>query len=49
MEEMRLKAGAQNYHGHEYLDLERSAEETRHKIMLDVVTDISPVGWKGER
>ena len=23
MEEMRLKAGAQNYHGHEYMDLER--------------------------
>ena len=22
MEEMRLKAGAQNYHGHEYMDLE---------------------------
>ena len=26
MEEMRLKAGAQNYHGHEYMDLERFAE-----------------------
>ena len=25
MEEMRLKAGAQNYHGHEYMDL-RSEE-----------------------
>ena len=23
MEEMRLKAGAQNYHGHEYMDLEQ--------------------------
>ena len=30
MEEMRLKAGAQNYHGHEYMDLERFAEDTRH-------------------
>ena len=29
MEEMRLKAGAQNYHGHEYMDLERFAEDTR--------------------
>ena len=28
MEEMRLKAGAQNYHGHEYMDLERFAEDT---------------------
>ena len=26
MEEMRLKAGAQNYHGHEYMDWERFAE-----------------------
>ena len=32
MEEMRLKAGAQNYHGHEYMDLERFAEDTRHMI-----------------
>ena len=29
MEEMRLKAGAQNYHGHEYMDLERFADDTR--------------------
>ena len=40
MEEMRLKAGAQNYHGHEY---------TRHMIIFDVLTHDSPVGWKGER
>ena len=32
MEEMRLKAGAQNYHGHEYMDLERFAEDTRHML-----------------
>lgn len=25
MEEMRIKAGAQNYHGHEYMDLQRFA------------------------
>ena len=49
MEEMRLKAGAQNYHGHEYMDLERFAEDTRHMIIFDVLTDDSPVGWKGER
>ena len=42
MEEMRLKAGAQNYHGHEY-------EDTRHMIIFDVLTNDSPVGWKGER
>ena len=49
MEEMRLKAGAQNYHGHEYMDLERFADDTRHMIIFDVLTDDSPVGWKGER
>ena len=36
MEEMRLKAGAQNYHGHEYMDLERFADDTRHMIMVHV-------------
>ena len=40
---------AQNYHGHEYMDLERFAEDTRHMIIFDVLTDDSPVGWKGER
>ena len=38
MEEMRLKAGAQNYHGHEYMDLERFAEDTRHMIMSTTVS-----------
>lgn len=32
MEEMRAKAGAQNYHGHGYMDLQRFAEDTRHMI-----------------
>ena len=35
MEEMRLKAGAQNYHGHEYMDLQRFAEDTRHMIIVE--------------
>ena len=30
MEEMRQKAGAQNYHGHDYMDLQRFAENTQH-------------------
>ena len=46
MEEMRLKAGAQNYHGHEYMDLERFAEDTRHMIIFDVLTHDSP--WAGK-
>jgi len=49
MEEMRQKAGAQNYHGHDYMDLQRFAENTRHMIIFDVLTHDSPVGWKGER
>ena len=49
MEEMRLKAGAQNYHGHEYMDLERFAEDTRHMIIFDVLTDDSQVDWKGKQ
>ena len=36
MEEMRQKAGAQNYHGHDYMDLQRFAENTRHMIIFDV-------------
>ena len=47
MEEMRQKAGAQNYHGHDYMDLQRFAENTRHMIIFDVLTNDSPVGWKG--
>ena len=46
MEEMRQKAGAQNYHGHDYMDLQRFAENTRHMIIFDVLTHDSPVGWK---
>lgn len=49
IEEMRLRAGAQEYHGHSYMDLNRFAEETRHMIIFDVLTNDSPVGWKGER
>ena len=49
MEEMRQKAGAQNYHGHDYMDLQRFAENTQHMIIFDVLTDDSPIGWKGER
>ena len=45
MEEMRSKAGAQNYHGHGYMDLQRFAEDTRHMIIFDVLTNDSPVGW----
>lgn len=49
MEEMRLKVGAKEYHGHSYMDLARFDENTKHMIIFDVLTHDSPVGWKGER
>lgn len=49
MEEMRIKAGAQNYRGHDYMDLARFDDKTRHMILFDVLTHHSPVGFKGER
>lgn len=49
MEEMRVKAGARNYKGHDYMDLMRFDENTRHMIIFDVLTRDSPVGSKGDR
>ncbi len=49
MEEMRIKAGAQNYRGHDYMDLARFDENTRHMIIFDVLSHDSPVGFNGER
>ena len=49
MEEMRIRAGAMEYKGHEYLDLNRFAEGTRHMIIFDVKSDDSPWGFKGDR
>lgn len=49
MEEMRQKAGAKEYAGHSYMDLNRFADDTRHMIIFDTLTDDSPIGVKGER
>lgn len=49
MEEMKQKAGAREYAGHAYMDLNRFADDTRHMIIFDVLTKNSPIGWKGER
>ena len=49
MEEMRIQAGAQNYRGHDYMDLARFDEKPRHMILFDVLTNRSSVGCKGER
>lgn len=49
VEEMRIKAGAQNYHGHDYMDLNRFAPDTRHMVIFDVLSHESTIGYKGER
>ena len=49
MEESRIRAGAQNYKGHDYMDLARFDENTRHMIIFHVLTHDSPVGDKGDR
>jgi len=49
MEESRIRAGAQNYKGHDYMDLARFDENTRHMIIFHVLTHDSPVGDKGDK
>lgn len=49
LEEARIKAGAQNYKGHDYMDLMRFDENTRHMIVFDVINRDSPMGLHGER
>ena len=46
MEEARIQAGAQNYKGHDYMDLARFDENTRHMIIFHVLTHDSPLGSK---
>ena len=48
MEECGSKLGA-GIQRPEYMDLNRFAVDTRHMIIFDVLTDDSPIGWKGER
>ena len=49
MEEARIQASAQNYKGHDYMDLARFDENTRHMIIFHVLTNNSPVGDKGDK
>ena len=49
MERRRIMDGAKEYKGHTYMDLARFDENTKHMIIFDVLTNESPVGWKGER
>lgn len=49
MDEARIQAGAQNYKGHDYMDLARFDENTRHMIVFTVLTHDAPVGDKGDK
>lgn len=49
MEDARIRAGAQNYKGHDYMDLARFDENTRHMIIFHVLTHDSTVGDKGDK
>ena len=49
MEEMRIQAGAKEYKGHEYMDLNRFADDTRHMIIFDVISNNCDWGEKGDR
>ncbi|MDY3618045.1 MAG: DUF5720 family protein [Agathobaculum sp.] len=47
--EARQKSGAKKLAGHDIMALERFAPDTRHMIVLDVLSHESPMGYKGER
>lgn len=49
MEDMRLRAGAQNLKGHDYMDLARFDRNTRHMIIFDVLTQDARAGFRGDR
>lgn len=47
--EARQQSRAQKLSGHDIMTLERFAQETRHMIVLDVLSNDSPIGRKGEK
>lgn len=49
LEEARQKSGAAKLAGHDIMELERFAPDTRHMIIFDVLTYDSPVGHQGEK
>ena len=49
LEDTRKQSGAAKLAGHDIMDLERFAPDTRHMIVFDVLTHDSPIGWIGER
>ncbi|MDO4274124.1 MAG: DUF5720 family protein [Eubacteriales bacterium] len=49
LDEARCKSGAEKLAGHDILDLMRFADDTRHMVVFDVLSDESPIGFKGEK
>ena len=49
MEQKRQEAGAKEYKGHEYFDLMRFDDNTRHMIVFDVLSWAASAGDKGDR
>lgn len=47
--EARQKSGAEKLTGHDIMALERFAPDTRHMIVLDVLSHESPIGYKGDK
>ena len=47
--EARQKSGAQKLAGHDIMALERFDPDTRHMIVFAVLSNDSPMGWKGEK
>ena len=47
--EARQKSGAEKLAGHDIMALERFTPDTRHMIVFDVLSDESPMGYKGEQ
>lgn len=48
LEEARQKSGAAKLAGHDIMDLERFAPDTRHMITFDVLSHDSNIGFKGD-
>lgn len=47
--EARQRSGAQKLSGHDIMDLERFAPDTRHMIVFDVIVPPSPTVRRGEK
>lgn len=47
--EARQKSEAEKLKGHDIMGLERFADDTRHMIIFEVISNDSPMGYKGDK